>query len=203
MGDVEIKFDTKELKRLVLGTKNFEREIRGAVASALNRTLDFVNTRLGRIVTGVYSIKAADVKKTVKKYKAKKGELFARLESKGHTLSLAHFPHKPETTVIARSLGVSHAKAQVRVKIKKGSLKPMKVNPKAFLQKANGATNIFMRVGQERKPIVVLRSLSVPQMITNETVGTDIQKLAQGKMDERLKHEVDFRLERIQKAIKG
>lgn len=203
MKDINITVDTGELKRLIVGTKNFEKEVAGAIASALNRTVDFVNTRLGRIVTGIYAIKGADVKKTIRKYKAKKGQLSARLESKGSPLSLTHFPHKPETTVIARSLGVSHKRAQVRVKIKKGSMQPMKVDPKAFLQKANGATNIFKRVGDERKPIVVLKTLSIPQMITNETVGVDIQKLAQDKMNERLTHEVDFRLSRLQKSLRG
>lgn len=203
MKDINITVDTGELKRLIVGTKNFEKEVAGAIASALNRTVDFVNTRLGRIVTGIYAIKGADVKKTIRKYKAKKGQLSARLESKGSPLSLTHFPHKPETTVIARSLGVRHKRAQVKVKIKKGSMQPMKVDPKAFLQKANGATNIFKRVGDERKPIVVLKTLSVPQMITNETVGVDIQKLAQGKMNERLTHEVDFRLSKLQKSLRG
>ncbi len=203
MRDINITVDTKELKRLIIGTKNFEKELAGAIASALNRTVDFVNTRLSRIVTGVYAIKGSDVKKTIRKYKAKKGQLSARLESKGSTLSLTHFPHKPETTVISRSLGVKHPKAQVKVKIKKGSMKNVGVDPKAFLQKANGATNIFKRVGDERKPIVVLKTLSVPQMITNETVGVDIQKIAQDKMNERITHEVDFRLSRLQKQLRG
>ncbi len=203
MKNVDITVNTKELKRLVIGTKHFEKEIAGAVASALNRTLDHVNTRLGKLVTSVYAIKTGDVKKTIKKYKAKKGDLSAGLKSVGHTLSLVHFPHKPETTVIARSLGVKHAKAQVKVKIKKGSMRQMNVSPKAFLQKSNGATNIFMRVGQERTPIVVLRTLSVPQMITSQSVGENIQKIAQDKMDERIKHEVDYRLSKLQKSVRG
>lgn len=203
MKDINITVDTGELKRLIIGTKNFEKEVVGAIASALNRTVDFVNTRLGRIVTGIYAIKGADVKKTIRKYKAKKGQLSAALQSKGRPLSLTHFPHKPETTVISRSLGVRHPKAQVKVKVKKGSMQPMRVDPKAFLQKANGSTNIFKRVGDERKPIVVLKTLSIPQMITNETVGVDIQKLAQDKMNERLTHEVDFRLSRLQKSLRG
>lgn len=203
MKGIDITVDTKELKRLVIGTKNFEKEIAGAIASALNRTVDFVNTRVGRIVTGVYAIKGADVKKTIRKYKAQKGDLSAKLQSKGHPLSLAHFPHRPETTIISRSLGVKHPKAQVKVKVKKGSMQNLKVAPNAFLQKANGTYNIFKRVGQERKPIVVLKTLSIPQMITNETVGVDIQKLAQDKMNERIAHEVDFRLSKLQKSLGG
>ncbi|WP_278287466.1 hypothetical protein [Ruminiclostridium josui] len=40
-------------------------------------------------------------------------------------------------------------------------------------------------------------------MITSQSVGENIQKIAQDKMDERIKHEVDFRLSKLQKSVRG
>jgi hypothetical protein len=198
-----ISVDTKELARLIVGTKHFEKEVRGALASALNRTVDHVNTKIGRIVTGEYALKTAQVKKTIKVYKAKKGDLNASLKSTGPTLALTEFPHKPESLVIARSIGVRSAKARPKVKVKKGKMAAVNVDPNAFLAKIKGEISIVKRTGKSRKPIHVLRSLSVPQMIGNEKVEEVIQATAQKKFDERLTHDVNYRLDKLQKTIKG
>jgi hypothetical protein len=187
--------DVKELNKLAIELKGFEKQIPGAAASALNRTLEHVNTKIGRIVTQEYALKSTEVKGSIKKYKAKKGDLSASLISRGHTLSLSHFPFSPKKP---------GTKRPVKVKIKKSEgKKSVNTDPKAFVQVMHNSLNVFKRVGNGRKPVVVLRTLSVPQMIGNEIVDSQIQELAQAKLSERITHEVNYRLDKIQKKMKG
>jgi hypothetical protein len=155
----------------------------------------------GKETTKEYAITIAKAKKTFKKYKASKNSLSAELSSSGSTLTLGSFPHKPETVIIARSLGSKHEKAQVKVKIKKSSkLAGLNISPKAFLQKSNNATNIFAREGKSRFPIKVLRTISIPQMVGQENVVSRIQDEANKKLQERIQHEINWRLD---KAARG
>ncbi len=200
MAKDNIFVDTKELDKLAIGLKGLEKQMPGASASALNRTVDFIYTRIGRLVTQEYSIKITDVKKTIKKYKAKKGDLSAKLVSKGHTLSLAHFSFSPKKPGTRR---------QVKVKIKRGKSKPVGVDPKAFVASTGAKSadkvqyNVFKRTTNKRLPVVVLRTLSVPQMIGNANVEAQIQEAAQKKLGERIEHEINWRLDKLKKQLKG
>lgn len=184
--------DGKELKNIKIKLGDFEKQIPGATASALNRTLTYTATQTNRLVREEYSIKAKDVKKTIKKHKASKSNLYAYLESTGHTISLGRFPHKPRK--------YSKRGKPVEVKIKKSSgYKKVNTNPKAFVQNMNGATNVFKRVGKKRLPVRVLRTLSVPQMISNPDRIKKIQEAAGKKLEERVQHEINWRLNKASK----
>lgn len=207
MSKDNIFVDTKQLNKIVIGLKGFEKEMPGAVASALNRTVDHINTKLGRIVTQKYAIKTSDVKSTIKKNKAAKGDMSASLVSKGYTLSFAHFPHSPETPIIAMVLGVRHEKARVKVKIieSKGKI----ISKSGFIAKTGAKSadkipyNVFHRLGKSRFPIAPIRTLSVPQMIGNEEVEKQIQNIANEKLNERIEHEINWRLDKIKNQVKG
>lgn len=206
----ELFVESKSLDRLTIQLKQFPKEMKSAAYSAINRTLDHVVTQVGRIVPKTYAIKATDVKDSFKGgiKRPSQTNLEASVTSKGHTLSIAHFPHSPETLVIAKSLGVKHKKAQIKVKVKKGSYKYIKTIPGAFLASTGAKSadkvqfNVFKRVGKARLPIKVIRTLSVPQMITNENIGKEIQNIASSKLAERIEHEIDFRLKKMGDKIK-
>jgi hypothetical protein len=207
MSSENIFVDTKQLDRLSIQFKSLGNEMPAAAASALNRTLDFVVTRIGRIVPQEYAIKTGEVKETMSKRKASKTSLDASITSKGHTLSFAHFPHSPETPVIALTLGASHEKARVKVKIKKS--KGRVTSKTGFIAKTGAKSvdkipyNVFHRLTKNRLPIAPIRTLSVPQMIGNEKMEPEIQEAAQKKLAERIEHEIDWRLNNVKKQIKG
>ena len=193
--------DIKSLDRIAIELKGFESEMPGAVTSALNRTLDHINTRVGKIVTQNYAIKQKIVKGTIKKYKARPGRLGASLISRGHTLSMANFPHSPSSPG-------SKNKGSVKVKIKKNKGKEaIKTNPKPFLTTTGAKSadktqyNVFRRTSESRFPITVIRTLAVPQMIGSDAVEGIIQKDAIKKLDERITHEINYRLTKIQKKV--
>jgi hypothetical protein len=189
MPSENITIDIRSLNRIASGLSNFEREMPGAVASSLNRTVDFMNTRVGKLVSQEYEITAKDVKKTIKKYKASKGNMKAGIKSTGGTLSFSHFKFTPKTP---------GRKAKVKVKIKKKEgYKEIKTDPKAFVQIVRGSLNVWKRKGSRNYPIQILRSLSVPQMIQNANVGNVIQIEASRKLEERVQHEIEYRLNKL------
>jgi hypothetical protein len=63
----DVFVDTKQLDRLAIELKGLEKEMPGAALSALNRTLDFMVTTIGRIVPQEYAIKSKEVKESIKK----------------------------------------------------------------------------------------------------------------------------------------
>jgi hypothetical protein len=207
-GRFGVTIDVSPLDKLAKELKGFENEIPGAVSSALNRTVQHVYTKIGSIVTENYAVKSQDVKSTMRSNitKASKGKLSASIRSIGHTLSFAHFPHNPQSNIIARTMGVQHSKARVRVKILKG--KGYVTSKVGFIAKTGAKSadkvqfNVFKRLGKSRLPIAPIRTLSIPQMITNKTTEEKITDLANKKLAERIDHEIKYRLDKVQKEMK-
>lgn len=200
-----ITVDTKQLDRLTFELKGFEKEVGMAAYHALNRTIDYVITQVGRIVPKEYAIKAKEVKESFKGgiKRPTKTDLTASITSIGHTLSLAHFPHSPQAPPAKRR------NYKVKATIKRGSRQTINTDPKPFVGPTGALSpdktqyNIFRRLGPERLPITVVRTLSIPQMISNEKVAEQIQKAAQEKFDERLEHEIIRAMTTMEKKIKG
>ena len=61
----------------------------------------------------------------------------------------------------------------------------------------NGGTHIWMREGKSRTPVRLLRTLSVPQMISNDEVINTIQEKSGEKLHERINHEIEWRLNKL------
>lgn len=196
--------DTKQLDRLTLELKGFEKEVGEAAYHALNRTIDHVVTQVGRIVPKEYAIKAQEVKNSFKGgiKKPLKSDLTASITSRGHTLSLAHFPHSPQVPPITKR------SYKVKATIKRGSRQTIGTDPKPFIASSGAKSvdkvqyNVFRRLGKDRLPISVVRTLSIPQMISNAKVSEQIQKAAEEKFSERLEHEIIRTMTTIQKNIK-
>lgn len=199
----KIFVDTKQIDRLCIELKDFPIEVGEATRLALNRTMDHVVTKAGQLVSKSYAVKSSEVKESFKGgiKKPTKSNLNASVTSIGHTLSIAHFPHSPSSP---------GKKSIIKVKIKKSEgYKAINTNPKPFIMTTGAKTedktqfNVFKRVGKERFPVKVIRTLSIPQMITNENVGSQIQEAATTKLNERLEHEIIRQMTTISNKIGG
>ena len=73
----------------------------------------------------------------------------------------------------------------------------MRTNPKAFVIGLNGNLHIAKRSSKARYPIKVLRTLSVPQMVSNRKIEQIIKKEAEVKLKERIEHEINYRLSKL------
>lgn len=200
MDNKGLHVDVRSFKRLKIELNKVQDQIPNATASALNRTLQYTKTNTDKIVREKYSVKSERVKKGLKEHKANKNDLNAWLESKDHTMTMASFPHNPQKA------GSRRKNIKVRIKKNEG-YKPISPSTdpvsgrtlKPFIQTSKNATLIWHRVGKNRFPIFPFRTLSVPQMISDKSTIDTIQSMAQKKLQERMSHEVN---RRIDKAIK-
>lgn len=180
----------KEIKQIAIKLQGFPKQIPGATASALNRTLNYTATLTKKEVTNIYSIKQKEVNSTLKKKRASKSSLNASIQSRGKTISLTKFPHNP------KQFKAKNKKVKVKIKKQEG-YKVIKTSPSAFVQTMNGGTHIWMREGKERNPVRLLRTLSIPQMISNDKVINKIQRMSGEKLKERINHEIEWRLSKL------
>lgn len=190
MANRGIFVDTRQINRLTIELRGFEPKVGIATYHALQRTIDQTITQVGRIVPRAYAIKAREVKESFSGgiKRPSTSDLTASITSKGHTLSLAHFPYTPKMPGTRRKVAVTIKKS--------GGKKVVNTNPLPFVAKTGARSadltqfNVFRREGRARFPIMVPRTLSIPQMITNENVGDRIQEFATTKLSERLDHEI-------------
>jgi hypothetical protein len=178
----KIVIDTSQLSKISKALMDYEKQMPGAAVSAVNRTLDYVNARVGKLVASEYRIKVKDVRQTITKHRARKGKLLAFLKSQGRRLTLGRFVF-------------GSTKRAVRVKVKRNEPpKTVSTNPKPFVQIVNGRVQVMKRQGRKRLPVDFLRSISIPQMIDALNVQTKLQEEANQKLAERIEHEIDWRL---------
>ena len=181
---VEFKIDTKDLNKKLKKLSAFPKESRKAASSAINRTLTFTSKRVGQEVKKTYNIKLAEVKGGLTIKKANPGNLSGEINSRDRRLSLGRFVR-------------GKSKKAVKVRVKKGSTKKVNVSPSAFVVNLGGNKHVAKREGNTNYPIKVLRTLSVPQMISSKNVSQTIQKEAGEYLLKRANHEIDYRIKKL------
>jgi len=215
-----ITIDTREIERLTKELKGFEKEVAEATYHALNRTVDFTYTQIGKLVPKSYAIKKNDVLSTLKKNKPSSSSLEASVTSTGRRLSFAHFPFTPKTPR-RQTVMVQIKRSKGKIASKKGFVAPTgakdpdkipfnvfkRIGKIVVPEKGRYAGKVYKRGPKKGQPyrremIAPIRTLSVPQMITNEKVGEQVQQLAQDKLEERLNHEIIRIMTSIDKNIR-
>lgn len=162
----------------------------------VNRTIaDFKSRGPGWIAPGImeeYNIKKKDIneaKKGVAKGKSKIRIRGTKLDDlsivyRGRLLTPTHFSMKPTVTPSKNRPYV------VSAEIKRSNGR-VTLGSQVFLSKSGkeGSRQIpFQRKGDKRYPIVSIKSVSVPQMITNETVAGNIRARINEGLGKRLEH---------------
>lgn len=206
-----IQIDTRQIDLLSVELQSFPKQTQTAMYHALKRSLDQTKNEIGRIVPKEYVIKQREVKETFNggiNYPTK-DNLNASLISTGKRLSFAHFPYKPADPLLAKMLQIRYG-TPLKVKIKKrGGYKTISPKHGAFIASTGAKSadktqyNVFRRLGKERLPIAPMRTLSIPQMITAEGMEEKIQSFALEKFEQRLEHEMNRAMDRIQDKMKG
>lgn len=182
-----ITVDVSALGGIMKKLQGFEKEVPAAVQSAINRTIDHVFTRAAQVVTKSYNIKNKEVKETMTKRKASRGSLYAFVKLRGKRFTLARF--------LSGGLGSKSKVAKVKIK-KAAGYKKVGGDPKAFVQKVTGRTQVMRRLGDKRYPVDVMRTIATAQMVMNVDVAKVIQKDANAMLQKRVEHEIERRLKR-------
>lgn len=171
-------------------------------AKAVQATCREFKTRapawISKAVTEYYTIKKKDITE------AKKGASVVGktkvvgvavdkvvINYKGRVLTPTHFRMTPKERPAAGR------KYKIKTTIRKGQKKTL--GPRAFLGGTGGTNQIpFQRVSDSRLPIKAIKTLSVPQMLTNEEVAKKINENIDEGMAKRLEHH----LQRMQRKTK-
>ena len=202
MGKGLVQIETKQIDVLSIELESFPKQTQTAIYHALKRSVDQTKNEIGRIVPKEYAIKSREVKESFNggiNYPTK-SKLEASLTSKGKLLSFAHFSFTPKTAVRKGK------RAQVKVTIKKS--RPKVVSKTGFTASTGAKSgdkvqfNVFKRLGKERLPIAPIRTLSIPQMITAEGMEEKIQSFALEKFEQRLEHEINRAMDKIQDKVR-
>ena len=177
------------------------------VEKAISRTMSDCKTRapaqVTKAVTAVYGIKSSEVSEAGKAAKggAKRvGSIkvsgvtvdSVRLTYKGRRLTPVHFSMTPKQRPEGKK------KYKVKAAIYKGKKKTLGTGVFLAPSGSEGTAQIpFKRTTEKRYPIEAIRTVSIPQMITNEGVAEDIQ----ARMDELLAKRLEHQTKRL--AEKG
>lgn len=170
--------------------------------------------KITKAVTGVYAIKTAEVreagksaKKTAQKTKGKQiGDIRMdglSLTYQGRRLTLAHFKPYPGGKPTKRKYKVKATIFKGKRVTINGKGTPPFVAPTSR-KDASSPWIPFARVGKERLPIAPIRTVSIPQMMENETVAEVINTEKDKLVLDRFQHHLD-RLTKSEKpsVIKG
>lgn len=181
--------------------------------NVVKRVASNVNKNIAKHTKKVYSIKSADVKKTLKVKYPSKSDLTAMITSKGTTLPLIKFKvTSPKGIDPIEMKGIPKegdknypGRARYKAKVLKSS-KTVNITH-AFVQKMkNGHIGLFRRhilsksfkqqfrkqlkkTGAD-KSVKELHGPSVPQMIANTKIRDLLNKDAQATYEKRIEHEI-------------
>lgn len=172
--------------------KEIEKE-KENLAKAVNATINESKKRgyswINQEVTQVYTIKKKDLKSDQKSAMVKgKTKVFGvkvdnvAFRYKGRLLTPIHFKMTPK-----------NKPKKKRYRIKTEIIRGRKKNlPRGVFLVPTGTKQIpFQREGKERLPINSIKTLSIPQMITNKNTEEKIQERINVELDKRLEHHIN------------
>lgn len=175
-----VEVDKKHIEFVEDRLGDFHKQAPNAISRALNRAATNVNSNIKKEVRNEYNISAGDISSTLKKINANRGSLKAEVRSSGALIPLDRFKVSPKTVNPKR-------KSQLKIGVKKDGLKTIMG---AFVADINGK-KIFQRTTKSRLPINRLFGPSVPQMLGNEEIRSEIERQGQETFNNRLEHEID------------
>lgn len=185
-------------------TKQIESQ-NASMQKAIDRTISDCKSRapaqITKAVTAVYNIKSSEVAAAGKAAKAGAkivGEIKVKgvhvntlqLVYSGRRLTPLHFSMSPKKRPLNKR------RYTVKATFFKGQKKTLKGKydtPVFLAPQKQGVVLPFQRMGDSRKPVYVIHTTSIPQMIENEQVATDIQ----GRIDELLTTRLQHNIERM------
>lgn len=161
--------------------------IHAAIASALNRTLTFVGSETKRQVQAEYAV-TKSINKSLSMEKAKRTNLTAAANYTDKPLPMFVFKHK---------VPANQYRSPISITIKKSNGgKSVGYSGDTALFKAYGNSKIVRRdLGQKR--LKTAYTVSIPQMVASDEVYNVIAKKAETKLQERIEHEIEWRMSKI------
>ena len=174
---------------------------RQALARAMNRTLDQARTRMQREITSEFNVSAGYVRERLTVRRAFAGgriEISAELiggKGKKRAANIIAFVERSVTLAQARKRAKDGTLQVLRVKVKRGSTKPL---PGAFI--GNKGRTVFRRVGKKRLPIEPVQTIDVAQMFNTRRINEVVLATINARLPEIFEREAAFYLQRFNRG---
>jgi hypothetical protein len=194
---IEINIDAPDIADIKARLGQFSKRAHVVQYRAVNRTLSSTKTDIAKQVSLRYIIKQKTVKDSLTTIKATSRNPTAFIKSKGNPIPLINFKVDPmeERKIENGNYNPRIYKARV---LKHGSrltgISRMFYVKGQLLQRPVGAT----RRENENIKNWLKFAFSVPQMIGNEKVYDKIKETSIKKLKERVDHEIEYELRRLQ-----
>lgn len=180
---IEVKFDERAAAAAQNAMRIAPKQTVKAAVGAINRTATKTAALISKETRVRYIVKAADVKKSLKKKKATSASMTASIVSTGAPLALVSFK------VTQPRRGPMKAKV-----LKRGALKPVQglyQNEKARYK------GVLLRKTASRYPVKSPFGPSIPTMIGNEEVLGRLTPQISAFLNQRFLHELDYQFGRL------
>ena len=186
MGVLDIDFDCRKANHELM-------QIGSKAENAISRTIGDFKKRapswVSQEIVKEYNIKKSEINTQSKQSIGNisgSGNAGSGLEIvyRGRVLTPVHFSMTPKV----RPDG--NKKYRVRMKVKKSGQKKA-LNKNVFLAPTGNMWIPFHRTSGKRLPIEANKTVSIPQMITNEKVGTAIKERINDELLKRLEHNIE------------
>lgn len=188
MIDLKVEANEKEIKELIWKLRNIPDKIPVISARVANRTVSSIKTEISKITRKEYIIKSKMIKDTISNLKATTQNPTVKLKLSGNRLPLYQFKTSPSEP------RPQNPPKAYKAKVKKtGGFKRIQ---NAFVADIK-QRGISERLGKSRTPTKPLYGPSVPEMVGTDKVSTEVLKKAQETFDKRLKHEIEYELEKM------
>ena len=218
MADIGVNFEN--LGEVLAGLDGKKADVAKAVNSTCKDFKSRAPAWISKAVTQQYTIKSGEVKDSLKaKHNCGTTVLGGitlddiRLEYRGKLLTFSHFkftPREPRVKLLKKRVLIPgqrtssdspvvwahvHKQQNVSVTVKKGRKQKLSgkylTNPFIAEMGKTPVVMPFQRTAQKRQEVKSMRSVSIPQMITNDKVAKDIDERINVELGKRLQHHLD------------
>lgn len=189
-----IDFDTKKvINKAMKDLAKIPAEMPRVISRSINRAMDVGRTAISRDIRSRYAISHSDIKNVIDGVKkgttrATSKSLNSRMVIDGRPLTIYH-----HFNVTPREPKYGGRKFKIRATIIKGRRMVVK---KAFIMNLRGTPQVIIRQPKGKYPFKVVRTLGLPQMVSNKEVFKKIQVKMEDALAKRLDHEVDYALKK-------
>lgn len=162
-----------------------------ALTKATNNVMGKARTRISKNVRTRYTVSAAAVAKVFKPVRASYSGSDAMLVYMGHRISMINFSAKMTNRDRGRK-----SKKVLKVKVRRDQ-SPKRLSTAFIAVGKNDNRHVFRRLTSAREPFKVVRSLSIPEMVSSKFVLEDVFNLAEKELRKDFKHQMDFYLGKL------
>lgn len=185
-----ITVKTPNFNKILTIIKDLDKDTKKAFYRAQNKGVRKFRTEEGKEVRKIYTkVKKSDVTKSTKLKLANMSNLNAQVRIKGNLL--------PIQDSLLRTKRKTK-KGTIKVNIKNNITKALTPSSnKPFLMTVNGKTIVMQRKTKKRYPLKQIKTLSIPQMLSNIEVSNNLIKVTEKTINNEFDRLLNFKGEKF------